>query len=268
MSLAVAPIEDNAAILERVITVGDLSRLTPLERTNYYAAVCRSVGLNPLTQPFQYLSLNNRLVLYATKAATEEQLLSACKRFGKAERDTSDPDYATWLATGHDAAGRVDTEIGSVSIKGLAGEARANATMKALTKAKRRLTLSLAGLGWLDETEVDSIPAARPVDVDAETGEIRAQPASLGERISERKAAVTAKPVAPIDEPVSVTGTADTEAATGEDTMTGPAAALARPVAAETPTARCDGFDVDAGACKLDSGHTGNHRAKDGSAWK
>jgi len=36
-----------------------------------------------------------------------------------------------------------------------------NAVMKAVTKAKRRLTLSLCGLGWLDETEVDSIPEAR-----------------------------------------------------------------------------------------------------------
>ena len=37
----------------------------------------------------------------------------------------------------------------------------ANARMKALTKAKRRLTLSLCGLGMLDETEVVSIPGAQ-----------------------------------------------------------------------------------------------------------
>jgi hypothetical protein len=44
--------------------------------------------------------------------------------------------------------------------------------MKAVTKGKRRLTLSLCGLGWLDETEVQTIPDARPVAVDTETGEI------------------------------------------------------------------------------------------------
>jgi hypothetical protein len=47
-----------------------------------------------------------------------------------------------------------------------------NALMKAVTKAKRRLTLSLVGLGWLDETEVETIPGAKPVAVDAGTGEI------------------------------------------------------------------------------------------------
>jgi hypothetical protein len=48
----------------------------------------------------------------------------------------------------------------------------ANAQMKAVTKGKRRLTLSLCGLGWLDETEIETIPSARPVTVVPETGEI------------------------------------------------------------------------------------------------
>jgi hypothetical protein len=39
------------------------------------------------------------------------------------------------------------------------GETAANQTMKAVTKAKRRVTLSLSGLGFLDETEVADIPA-------------------------------------------------------------------------------------------------------------
>jgi hypothetical protein len=33
--------------------------------------------------------------------------------------------------------------------------------MKCETKAKRRVTLSLAGLGWLDETEIATIPGVR-----------------------------------------------------------------------------------------------------------
>jgi ferric iron reductase protein FhuF len=43
--------------------------------------------------------------------------------------------------------------------------------MKAVTKGKRRLTLSLCGLGWLDETEIQTIPDATAVIVD-DTGEI------------------------------------------------------------------------------------------------
>lgn len=38
------------------------------------------------------------------------------------------------------------------------GDALANALMKAGTKSKRRVTLSIAALGWLDETEVETIP--------------------------------------------------------------------------------------------------------------
>ncbi len=55
-------------------------------------------------------------------------------------------------------------------IEGLKGEARANAIMKCVTKAKRRVTLSICGLGMLDETEVDSIPTAQKVAVDPMTG--------------------------------------------------------------------------------------------------
>jgi hypothetical protein len=40
------------------------------------------------------------------------------------------------------------------------GEIRANLILKAITKAKRRATLSICGLGFLDETEVEDIPAA------------------------------------------------------------------------------------------------------------
>jgi hypothetical protein len=62
--------------------------------------------------------------------------------------------------------GRHDESIGAVPIAGLKGESRAHAMMKAETKAKRRVTLSLVGLSTLDESEVESIPGAQPVPVD------------------------------------------------------------------------------------------------------
>jgi len=48
-----------------------------------------------------------------------------------------------------------------VALGTLKGDALANALMKCETKAKRRVTLSLAGLGWLDETELETIPGIR-----------------------------------------------------------------------------------------------------------
>src|SRR5690606_36178675 len=76
-------------------------------------------------------------------------------------------------ARARDKHGRTDEAIGAVSIAGLKGDALANAIMKCETKAKRRVTLSICGLGWLDETEVATVPDATAVDVDIETGEIK-----------------------------------------------------------------------------------------------
>ncbi len=59
--------------------------------------------------------------------------------------------------------GRCTESIGAVNIAGLKGEAYANAIMKAETKAKRRATLDLLGLGVLDESEAESIPNATTV---------------------------------------------------------------------------------------------------------
>jgi len=78
-------------------------------------------------------------------------------------------------AKARDKYGRSDESTGAVVIGNLKGEMKANAIMKAETKAKRRVTLSICGMGWADETEVQSIPGARPVDVDLSTGEIKGE---------------------------------------------------------------------------------------------
>jgi hypothetical protein len=51
-----------------------------------------------------------------------------------------------------------------VSIAGLKGDALCNALMKSETKSKRRVTLSICGLGLLDESEVGTIKDARPFE--------------------------------------------------------------------------------------------------------
>src|SRR5690606_25662498 len=44
-----------------------------------------------------------------------------------------------------------------IPLGALKGEALANLRMKAVTKAKRRVTLSICGLGILDESELDTL---------------------------------------------------------------------------------------------------------------
>lgn len=169
---AVATIQPpDISIMHDVIVKGDLANLTPEQRAAYYVTVCQSIGLNPLTKPFEYIKLNGKLVLYAQKGAAD-QLRGMHKISIGPPAIEYEEGLVVVTVTGTDASGRQDTEIGAVALGNLQGEARANAIMKAITKAKRRLTLSMCGLGMLDEIEVESIPSARTVHVDVTTGEI------------------------------------------------------------------------------------------------
>jgi hypothetical protein len=151
----------NSDIMESVILKGDLARLTPDERVRYYNEVCRSLGLNPLTQPFAYMKLSGKETLYATRACADQLRKINGISLEIVSRDVED-DILTVHVRARFPDGRTDEDLGAVSFPAtLRGEARANAELKAVTKAKRRATLSACGLGYLDETEVDSIPGAR-----------------------------------------------------------------------------------------------------------
>lgn len=159
------------AMVEKVVVQGDLSVLSPAERLSYYKQVCESVGLNPLTKPFEYIKLNNKLTLYAKRDATDQLRKIHGVSIKIVAREKVDDLYIV-TAQATDKSCRTDESTGAVSLAGLKGEAAANAIMKAETKAKRRVTLSIAGLGLLDETEVGSVPSAVPVHIDTSTGEI------------------------------------------------------------------------------------------------
>jgi hypothetical protein len=154
------------AAYELAIVTGDLSRLTAEERLAYYQRTCESLGLNPLTKPFDYLNLNGKLQLYARKDCTEQLRNNRDISVRILSREVVEGCYVV-TAQASTPAGRTDESVGAVPIDGLKGEARANAMMKAETKAKRRVTLSICGLGMLDETEVDTIPDARRVPAEA-----------------------------------------------------------------------------------------------------
>jgi len=162
---------DPGDVLERVIIEGDLSVLTPKERVNYYNAVCESLGLNAFTKPLDYLRLNGKLTLYATRNATDQLRHLHGISVTKVEQSEVQGVYVV-TAYGKDKDGRIDSAQGAVYIKNVQGEALANAIMKAETKAKRRLTLSMCGLGFMDTTEVDTVADAQRVTVDHTTGEV------------------------------------------------------------------------------------------------
>lgn len=166
-NLPVVQQQDASEIMEAVILAGDLSKLSSDERTSYFMKTCQSLGLNPLTKPFDYIRLSGREVLYATKGCADQ--LRSTRRISLEITDrkiSGDLLVITVRATTPD--GRTDEDMAAVSVKGLAGEALSNAMMKCTTKAKRRVTLSICGLGMLDESEVRSVieseALAGPVD--------------------------------------------------------------------------------------------------------
>lgn len=166
-----------ASVMAEVIAKGDLAGLTDQQRVDYYWATCTSLNLNPLTQPFQFIRLRagGPLVLYATKGATDQIRANRHIDIRVVARERVDDVYVVTVeATTPD--GRTDSDIGAVPIKGLNGADLANALMKCTTKAKRRVTLSIAGLGMIDESELDMVPMARPVDVDVQSGRMREAP--------------------------------------------------------------------------------------------
>lgn len=143
-------------IIESLVLQGDISKMDSKQRVDYYKNFCESLGLNPLTQPFQIIKFQGKETLYAKKDATEQLR----KIYGVSVVDMTEStvnEVYIVKCKVQDKNGRYDMATGAVNIKGLSGENLANAIMKAETKSKRRATLSICGLGMLDESEVDSI---------------------------------------------------------------------------------------------------------------
>ncbi len=156
-----------AQMLETVLIKGDLKSLSAKDRMQYYNRLCDSVGLNPLTRPFEYIEFQGKLTLYARKDATDQlrKLHNVSIKIVSREKIG---DVFVVTAQASLPSGRVDESIGAVALGTLKGDALANSYMKTETKSKRRATLSICGLGMLDETEVETIPGAK-VPVDAES---------------------------------------------------------------------------------------------------
>lgn len=187
MSHQQGPIDEQA--VAKLILENDFKNLHEKHRVEIYKDVCEKCGLDPSTHPFEFIELNGKLTLYATKRATDQLRRVHGVSIRITERMVDeDAGIVSITAMATTPNGRTDEAVGVVSImepdrwwewgdkkgqkvwhdnprKGKAqrGEDRANGVMKAETKAKRRATLSLLGLGLLDELEVQAI-----VDQDAE----------------------------------------------------------------------------------------------------
>ncbi len=160
----------DGRIAESLVIRGDVSGLSPKDRALFYVKLCAQLGLNPMTQPLQMLKLNGREILYPTRGATDQ--LASNHRInreiieGPLVRDFAGTKLGYCVCRATHPNGRVETAVASLPVSGDI----AMLPMKLETKAKRRATLSILGLGMLDEVEVESIPsreksAAEPIDL-------------------------------------------------------------------------------------------------------
>lgn len=142
--------------INELLASGNIDQFTPKEKLEYINRICDATGLNPLTRPFDFIRFQGKTVLYANKGCADQ--LRKINNISISVTDKKIEEGVLFITVeGKDSTGRVDTDIGALPVGSLKGDMLANAVMKCLTKAKRRLTLSMCGLGILDESEFDTM---------------------------------------------------------------------------------------------------------------
>jgi hypothetical protein len=154
----------ESAIAQMQASGKDTGSLTAQQRAGYVTALCRALRLNPLTSPVQFIKLNGKEVLYVTRTATD-QLAAIHGLNRKTVRGPEIVDIAgTKIAICAVEVtlpnGRSETATATLPVSD-----PAMLYMKLETKAKRRGTLAILGLGLLAEEEAESIPGAERVDL-------------------------------------------------------------------------------------------------------
>jgi len=175
LELAVEDLTDDAAA--QLLTGGNLAVLPAKVRTAYYLWRCRQMGLDPLSKPFDIIETTDRSgvkksVLYANRGAGDQLRLPPGPRrgIGMVDFAPGEPiridrtaDMLTiWvrgkeLETGREEINCASTFIGASG----AGDGLARAIDKTMTKAIRRLTMSMTASGMIDETEKDLVQGGR-----------------------------------------------------------------------------------------------------------
>lgn len=166
----------DAEAINRALMAGDISKLQPADRVQFYLALCQSCGLNVLTRPFILLKTQSgELTWYATVGAAEQlrKLHHVSTRILSRERTEEGLYIVTVQVFTPD--GRQEESQGIEFIGGSKGQALGNAMMKAASKSLRRATLAICGLGLaLDGDERGVVVPFNP-----QTGDVTLPPEPL-----------------------------------------------------------------------------------------
>lgn len=163
VNLALIAPEEQTGTLKEIIMKGDLSKLTFEQRFDYANQLCALWKLDPLTKPFDWIDLDGKLTLYVNKGAMEQ--LRKIHGFSVTKIERVIEDLVCYVvAYGKDSSGREDVATGGVSLMNrygerLKGDQYVNAILKAESRAKRRLTLSMGGFGLPSEDDIEDMKA-------------------------------------------------------------------------------------------------------------
>lgn len=166
-----APVQySQEQVRDMILSGGNIGNLTIAQRADYIANLCVELGLNPMLKPFDFIpDGKGGLVLYANKSCTSQlrdihnisvkKLYSGPLQVGDA--DVTDVYMVEVEASCVDKDGgiRTQAEVGVSYIGGLKGADLANKLMHTWTKAIRRATLAIKGIGIPDEEELRDTPA-------------------------------------------------------------------------------------------------------------
>ena len=134
---------DMVKAVEEALMMNNFEKLPAEARVAYLHQLCESMGLNPLSHPFEFIKLNGRWTLYAKKGCTDQLRAVNGVNIEIVENTIHDHQvYVHVRATVPDdrfpTGVRSDEDIGVVFIG--KGADALNNRMKAVTKAKRRVS--------------------------------------------------------------------------------------------------------------------------------
>lgn len=182
--------EQAAGALAHILATGDLSQLSDEQRVAYYLEQCRSLGLNPISRPFDWIWFKEpggaeKLALYPNQSAAA-QLRRNHQISVRITRREIVGELFVCEAEGVTPNGRMGQASKYVPLTNkygkLTGSNLANAFAKAETGALRRLALSMVGLS--SPPDVDELKGARQVIVDG-TGRIIEHPSEEQRALAE-----------------------------------------------------------------------------------
>lgn len=143
-----------AQLFSRYVLTNNLTGFTDRQRANLISHLCKAWKLDFNQQPFIIINTQGKEKLYLSKAGSEQ--VRDRNKVSINQVDTKiEGDMVIVTAQATLPSGRQDSDVGVVSVKGLSGENLSNAMLKAVTKAKRRVTLSICGLPVSDVVEAD-----------------------------------------------------------------------------------------------------------------